>query len=585
MQYKDTILNEMTLLRKAVLSLVLALFLFAAFAVSAYTGFFGMIDARFYSPLASRTALEEVERDREVIQSYFTGLDESFTGFIGDQALRRSFLPNQSENDIVERERLAASLGEKHAGLLSVRFIGDDGFRIHYSTLKEDILEGEDSPAYRNYKADSGNMPREFPAVSAKGASRLTLDRQRECIVFSYPYYDALELYRGTAVFTLSSGSLVSALADSGRLGIGEAAAVLEDPPGIILGLPRAGDNAAVYRAAAEIWKQAGNYREKGGLSRFDPGGGNAPLVLVSSQTSGGIFTGRIMGERPFVFSSGMKAVLLLSFFLTSFLTIFLIFNARADPMTVVHARLRGIRAAILEECRSRKNSALPVRSWELEQRREDMHQEIKRILKIKQRGNGGNSAAAQGKAVRRLRLEREIDTYIDLVWNELEALVDRLAMPHGDELARKQEAPRKKAENAPAGPRAAASGIPEAARQAVHGRKEPAAGGEAKQDRAAKLEPVKVQTALLSRPLAFTPELNGKPEPLSAFRTPGEKPAAPQPEETGKPAGEPVFKNRDGITYINKAYITPGRETVNQLELDEKFKNLVDSVINDNDR
>jgi hypothetical protein len=388
-------------------------------------------------------------------------------------------------------------------------------------------------------------MPRESPAASTTGEPQLILDRRGECIVFSYPFYDALELYRGSAVFTLSSASLTGALVDSGRLGIGESAVILEEPPGVILGLPRAGGDAAVYRTA-EIWKQAGNYRGKSGLSRIDPGGGNAPLVLVSSQTAGGIFTGRIISEKPFVFSPVMKAVLLLSFFLTSFLTIFLLFNVRTDPMTVVQARLRGIRAAILEECLNRKNSALPVRSWEMEQRREDMHQEIKRGLKIKRPGNGENSTAAvRGKVsrhlARRLRLEKEIDAYIDLVWNELEALADRLAAPCGAEPV---------------------------------GNREPAAGAVG-QDRTAELKPVRIRTALLSRPLAFTPELNGRPEPLAAFSGSAENPAAV----------EPVFKSKNGITRINRAYIAPDEEMMKKLELDGKFKDLVDSVINDSDR
>jgi hypothetical protein len=575
-----------------------------------------MIETRFYNPSVSRTALKEAERDREVIQGYFAGLNESFAAFIGNQVLRRSFLPNRSEDDVMERDRLSALLGEKHAGLLSIRFIDDDGSRIHYSTLKEDLLEEGVSPAYRSYKTYPENMPRESPSASAKGEPRLILDRGGEYIVFFYPFYDALELYQGNAIFTLSSGSLTGALVDSGRLGIGESAVILEEPPGVILGLPRAGGDAAVRRAG-EIWKQAGNYRGKGGLNRVDPGGGNAPLVLVSSQTDGGIFTGRIIGEKPFVFSPAMRAVLLLAFFLTSFLTIFLLFNVRADPMTVVQTQLRGIRTAILEECRNRKNSALPVRSWELEQRREDLHQEIKKILRIKPNGNGRNStAAAQGKIsrrlARRLRLEKEIDAYIDLVWNELEALADRMAAPHGVEPVWKREAAgkqeqdgkqkpmQKKTEGTPAGPHAAKPDVLEpvkiqtallsrplafapelnsrpeplaAARQGGARRKEPAAGA-AKQDRTAELEPVKIQTALLSRPLAFTPELNSRLEPLAAFRD--------SPEKT---ADEPVFKRKNGITYINKAYTAPDEEMTKTLELDEKFKDLVDSVINDSDR
>jgi hypothetical protein len=622
-QDNATILFVMSVLRKAASSLALAILLFAGFAVLVYTGLFGAIETRFYNPSVSRAALKEAELDREVIRNYFEGLNESFSAFIGEQTLRRSFLPTRSEDDVMERDRLSAALGMNHAGLQSVRFIDGDGSRIHYSTLQVDILEKGPPPVYRDYGSDPGDMPYETMAVSVKGEARLILDRRGERIVFSYPVFDAFDLYRGIAVFTLSSGSLTGALADSGRLGIGESVLILADPPGVILGLPHSGGNAAVSRVE-EIRKQAGNYRGKARLDRIDPGPGgtDAPFVLVSSQTAGGFFTGRIIGEKPFIFSSAMKAILLLSFFLTSFLTIFLFFNVRADPITIVHARLRGIRNAILEECRNRKNSTLPLLSWEMEQRREDVRQEIKRTLKIKPGRNGGNSTAAAGRSkvsrslARRLRLEKEIDAYIDLVWSELEALADRMAASGGAEPAEKREAPREKAENPPAGPRT----VKPAASQAVQGRKDPAAVPAAGKGTAG-LEPVKVQTALLSRPLTFTPELIGSPEPLAALQGSPAEPAAGKetaklepvkvqttllsrplaftPELFGSPeplaalqgspaepaAGEPVFEKRDGITYINKAYTAPGNEPAKKIELDEKFKDLVDSVINDSGR
>ncbi|MDR0710199.1 MAG: hypothetical protein LBF77_09055, partial [Spirochaetaceae bacterium] len=239
------------------------------------------------------------------------------------------------------------------------------------------------------------------------------------------------------------------------------------------------------------------------------------------------------------------------------------------------------IRDAILEECRNRKNSALPLLSWEMEQRREDLHQEIKRTLKIKPGRNGGNSAAAAAAATgrgkvslaRRLRLEKEIDAYIDLVWNELEALADRMAASGGVELTGKREILREKAENPPAGPSAARPAALQTPR-AVQGRKNPAAGPVAG-EKTAELEPVKVHTALLSRPLAFTPELIGSPESLAVLQSsPGES-----------AAGGPVFEERNGITYINKAYTVPGNDMAKKIELDEKFKDLVDSVINDSGR
>lgn len=547
----------MTLLKKAALSLILALLFFAAFAVLAYTGLFGLIETRFYNPAVSRAALKEAEQDRDVIQGYFAGLDKSFSAFIGEQALRRSFLPVRSEGDVSERNRLAALLMENQPGLRSVRFIDGDRSRIHYSTLKEDILSEGPPPLYRDYETGPGNPEYESLEASSRGMPRLIMDGQRDSIVFSYPFYDALEIYRGIAVFTLAAGSLTEALAESGRTSIGEGVFLLEQPPAVILGIPR-NEKDAVTGRTAEILKQAGDHRGVGRLSRVTAGGGNEPVVLASAQTEGGVFTGRIINEKLFVFSPGMRGLLLLAFFLTSFLTVFLLFNLQADPMTIVRNRIRGIRGAVLEECRNRKNTALPLRSWEMEQRREEVRREIKRIAGIKpEKGRGNSAGPDQGKASRRAArqalLEKEIDSYFDFAWNELGTVIERLAVSRG---------------GGPAG---------ESGKRTESAKHAPGAG------HAAKLEPVEVQTALLSRPFAFAPELNGRPEPLGASRTAAGKPAAPNRAETGGPAdGEPVFKTRNGITYINKPYTAPDGEAVKKLGLNEEFKDLVNSVIND---
>ncbi|MDR1129047.1 MAG: hypothetical protein LBL20_07025 [Treponema sp.] len=547
----------MTLLKKAAFSLILAILFFTAFAVLAYTGLFGLIETRFYNPSVSRAALKEAEQDRDVVQGYFAGLDKNFSAFIGEQALRRSFLPVRSEDDISERERLAALLMENQPGLRSVRFIDADRSRIHYSTLEDDVLSEGPPPLYRNYEAGPEDPGYESLEVSARGTFRLIMDGQRDRIIFFYPFYDALEIYRGIAVFTLAAGSLAEALAESGRTGIGENAVLLGEPPAVILGIPRNGKDAVIGQAA-EILKEAGDRRGAGRLSRIAAGGGNAPVVLASSQTEGGIFTGRIINEKLFVFSPGMRGLLLLAFFLTSFLTIFLLFNLQADPMTVVRNRIRGIRAAVLDECRNRKNTALPLRSWEMEQRREEVRREIKRIAGIKpEKGRGNSAGPDQGKASRRAArqalLEKEIDSYFDFAWNELGTVVERLAVSRG---------------GGPAG---------ESGRRTEGAKHAP--GGQ----HAAKLEPVEVQTALLSRPFAFAPEMNSRPEPLGASRGAAGKPAAPDRAGTGSPAdGEPVFKTRNGITYINKPYTAPDGEAVKKLGLNEEFKDLVNSVIND---
>jgi hypothetical protein len=566
----------MLLLKKVAFSFGLAVFLFACFAAAAYTGLFHLIEARFYNPAVSGAALDEAERDRDTLQAYFAALDESFAGFAGEQVLRRGFLPNRNEDDAQERERLAALLHEKQYGLLSVRFIDSGGSRILFSTLQEDL--SEDFSLYRSYEDDPENPPYQSLAVPPEGEPRLIPDRRRGRIIFSYPFYDALETYRGTVVFTLAESSLTGALLEAGRIRIGEDAVILEDPPGILLGLPPAGGDV-VIRRVAEIWKAAGDYHGRGGLSRIVPDSGNAPLVLASSRTGGGVFIGRLFSEKLFVFSPAMKSVLLLVFFLTSFLTIFLLFNVRPEPMTVVRTRLRGIRAAILEECRSRKDSALPLRGWEMEQRREDVRRKIKKTLK---------TDAVDGRHPTRRtdsKLESEADAYIDSVWDEIEALAEHLAMPHATATAGHpgQRPPaafttgsgpaRSPEPSAGPGPHTAKPGI---SRRAGPADKKPAAV--AGQNRAVEMSPVKVQTAVSPRPLVFAPESSGSLEPSGASGDPAEFPAG-NPGENPE-SGQPVFKNRNGITYINRVYTAPDKETVKKLELDENFKELVNSVI-----
>jgi hypothetical protein len=376
---------------------------------------------------------------------------------------------------------------------------------------------------------------------------------------------------------------------------IGENAVILEDPPGILLGLPPAGGDVVIQRTA-EIWKAAGDYHGKGALSRIVPDNGNAPLVLASSRmrTGGGIFTGRLVSEKSFIFSPAAKSVLLLIFFLTSFLTIFLLFNMRADPVTIIRTRLRGIRAAILEECRIRKNSALPLRGWELEQRREDVHRDIKKALKMKAVDGHENSTVSEDGGVfpylerkAGIKLEEAIDAYIDSVWDEIEAVAEYMAMPCNAAVTGHsgQRPPSSgstfttgggltRPSNTSAGPHTARSGV--SRRTDPAGKK--TTGVAAMQNRAAETYPARGQTAVPSRPFVLAPELSGTPEAPVAFADPAKSPVRNPGENPA--GGQPVFKNRNGITYINRAYTSPDKETVKKLELDENFRELVNSVI-----
>jgi hypothetical protein len=483
----------MNLSKKIAFSFILSLLLFAGFTALAYTGLFGLVEARFYNPLATRAALREADLDQAAVQDYFTGLEGSFAGLL--EAMRYSFLPNQSEDDILERSRLLESLLEKP--LRSIRLIDADGVPLYYS---DTALE---------------NLPYESVTAPVRGGPRIIPDLPGENLIFAYPFYDALEVHRGTALFTLPASSLTEALIAAGRIQTGEEAVILEDPPGVILGSYRDG----ILSPAAEIRELAGNYHRISGLGRLDRGEGKAPLVLLSSQTNEGFFTGRIMDEDRFAFSPAIRLVLLATFFLASFLTIFLLFNLRLDPMIIIRARFRGIRAGILEEYRRR--NARPFEYEELEYCREAVYHAIKKNVKVK-----GDE-----------RLEKKIDAYLDLAWSELKALIEA---PHQD-VSRD----------------AGSVFIEELSRAEQPQRVKPSG---ATSSRTAELEPVGTYPVLLSRPFTFTAGLNNAPAGLPV-----------------EPAGEPVLRNKNGVTYVNRAYLSPNSKTEG---LSEEFKNLVNSVI-----
>jgi hypothetical protein len=390
------------ILRKALFSLFIALILSAAFAVAAFTGLFDLVEARFYNPSAGVLAERELKRDAEAINAFFTESRDAFAAQLSNPALRRSFLPVPASADIHERDILLEQLLESRTGLLSVRFIDAGGSRVRHSTLKQDLLDA----SYRDYEAGPGNPPYTALAASPEENSKIIFDENGETLFFSFPFYDSLELYRGTAVFTLSVRSLSRYLAAAGRVKIGEEIALISTPPGIVLDLPASyrNRNAALARTAA-IWENLNRSSAPAVpvSARLDISDSSVFLDLFSLKTAQGIYAGRLFSETLFIFSPAMKALFLAAFFITAYLTVFLLFNLRQDPLSIVRSRLNSIRTGIMEAYRRKGERDWALFSRELEGRREDVRQEIKRQIHCS-----------------RGEMETEIDRYFDAVWDEL---------------------------------------------------------------------------------------------------------------------------------------------------------------------
>jgi hypothetical protein len=103
-----------------------------------------------------------------------------------------------------------------------------------------------------------------------------------------------------------------------------------------------------------------------------------------------------------------MKMILLGAFFLTLYLTVFLLFNLRQDSFTIVQNRLKQLQISLIEQYYDRKND-IDWGHWsrELEQRREEIRGELKQGIKT-----GKNKTGKDEKS--------DIDVLIDKSWDEL---------------------------------------------------------------------------------------------------------------------------------------------------------------------
>ncbi|GHU80370.1 hypothetical protein FACS189468_0020 [Spirochaetia bacterium] len=388
----------MTVSQKAALSLLLSVLIIAGLSVLAFTGLFDLVETRFYNPAITRSVQRDLDRNTGIIQDFLAALEERFAAALEEPAVQRSFLPNRSAEDVLERTRFYEAFLASQGGLQSVRFIDSGGLRLHFSTSGDDVLRRyRSSTAYRNYNETPGYIP--YEEVAARKNPRLVLDQRGERIIFALPFFDSLEEYRGTALFSLSVRAVTERLINEGSLKAGEPLFVVASPPGMVSGLPAGRGRNTLIPLVASIWHDGILT-----LTTLNPETSGTALALISAKTSQGIYTGRIVAESLFSFPLTLKLVLLGCIFFTVYLSMFLFFNFRPDPMTVIRNRLGELQLSLIGEYYGRKGE-MDWDRWrrELEQRREEVRRELKRGIKIK----AGHQT-------------EDIDFLIDKSWDEL---------------------------------------------------------------------------------------------------------------------------------------------------------------------
>ena len=383
---------------KPLVALVISILLFAGLIFLANGDLLDFVESRFYNPSVVNSYVRENAVDSQIVQKHINNLKSKFYATLTIPAIRSSFLYNQSPNDIFERSKVYGILMESTTGLQSIQFVDSNGVRIHYSTSARDIMsQDQRSTAYRNYNENPASLPYEIVGVEDANHAKLTMDDQNDRIIFSFPFRDSMDVFRGTALFSVSIRAFAERLIEAGRLKISDNISLINEPAGIILGSPEM-SKAAILKRVAETWNEG--IKDYITLDAEDSG---AAFSLISTKTDQNLFFGRLVNSDLFSISEPMKLILNVSIFLTFFLTFFFLINLKPNPTAVVSNRIRRLRESFFEQIGDDKSVQEKAKLvLELEQRKDEIYSQLKRGIRLNR------------------RLEANLNNIIDKSWEEI---------------------------------------------------------------------------------------------------------------------------------------------------------------------
>ena len=314
----------MTIIKKAIYSFSISIFLCAIAALLSFLGIFNLTEKRFAYQEAIKNITQQTKHEGRMINELLSRLQNVFSGILHNPAVRNSFLPKQNSDYIYERSKIFSVLHETYPYLLSVRFVDLNGKNIHYSTSAQDIIYSDStSISYRNYNEDSLDLSFNEIWIPENEQAKIIPGKLNEKLIFSFPFFDSFDTYRGIAVFTVSLNIISDVLCAAGITG--EQLTFNRSPLGIISGVP-AFSGVKILALISFLWKDKPEeitYLESE----------NSSLVFISDTTNQNFYFGRLFSEPSIILPSGKKDFLFVTMFFSIFLMAFFFLNIRQNKV------------------------------------------------------------------------------------------------------------------------------------------------------------------------------------------------------------------------------------------------------------
>ena len=391
---------------KILISLVISLGLFIALIFLSLSGYRSFVESELYQPAVIRAIDENLNKIAAVTEIWYSENKKLFSTFLENSSVKNSFEQEQTYADISMRENAAVELIASVNGLSGIRIIDIANQKIHFSTISSDIFSRSESMiSYKKYGSNADDIPINFLTDYELDKIKITADPKSNLFLYSVPFYDGYDTYRGIAVFYVSEKALLKKLINEKKLALTDNLHLLTNPEhsflGILMGLPY-GDAEELKGLILSNWKT--EFSDFNFISLDN----KKEWILISAKYPLG-YIGQICEKSIFLFPAYVKYFLITTAAITVFLVTFLLLNIKQDKLTTVQTKIQKLHLAILKNyiknSESKTNDAL---KQELDYRRHDANAEIKRRL---------------GKRFLK-KNEKQVDDFLQASWDKIFAAI-----------------------------------------------------------------------------------------------------------------------------------------------------------------
>ncbi|MCK5197011.1 MAG: hypothetical protein KAR21_01590, partial [Spirochaetales bacterium] len=393
----------MNALQRISLSLLITVILSSIVVFVAFTGLFSYFELEFFNKRVQQINQNELDLKIQVINAFHEKYRKRFGLILEGLDIQKIYTSQWDEEYITKFHNLIRLFEVEFHGIQFIWFY-DEKYQIHYSS--EDFAEKNTSSSfrkvYKNAEEASQNVINYSLLINNKETDySIQLDSIGEQILYKFAVIDDLGLKRGTALIVVSISDLRRHLIESGSLEIDGKISIYDG--GYIFG--GAISNVSELAETSTKWDKI--LTDSTRIYTDSVSGDDYVLLSKNVPELGNI--AELIKVDDYKLDEFLKIFLLISFFLTTYLIIFLIFNLKQDKIVIINGRIKKLQTHFLKEFIENRDN-LDIKNWQKNLRykgdlvKSDIRRGIGRIKKDK---------------------AEKIDNLIDKSWSELLEVID----------------------------------------------------------------------------------------------------------------------------------------------------------------